>query len=128
MTSHQKMTFRRLIRRMRPSEFHHGDCIGADYEAHVIFRRIFDDGVVIHPPADPKKRAFAGGTRVLREKSYRERNQGIVNSVDRMIATPSGYAEELRSGTWMTIRMARKARVPLEIIWPDGTLTTEDTK
>jgi hypothetical protein len=42
-------------------EFHHGDCIGADAEAHDIL-----DGnvyIVVHPPTIPKYRAYKKPTR-----------------------------------------------------------------
>ncbi|MBA3354736.1 MAG: hypothetical protein H0U18_02115 [Pyrinomonadaceae bacterium] len=31
--------------------------------------------------------------------------------------------EQLRSGTWSTIRKARKARKQVTIVWPDGKVT-----
>jgi hypothetical protein len=38
------------------------------------------------------------------------------------LACPRGYTEELRSGTWATIRYARKTGVPYVIIFPDRTV------
>ncbi len=53
------------------------------------------------------------------------RDKDIVNPAERMIAAPAGTTEELRSGTWATIRYARKKKVPLSIVWPDGTISYE---
>lgn len=47
--------------------------------------------------------------------AYRQRNMRIVTEVDRLLAFPKSSKEELRSGTWMTIRMAVKQNVPVHI-------------
>jgi predicted Rossmann fold nucleotide-binding protein DprA/Smf involved in DNA uptake len=39
-----------------------------------------------------------------------------------MIATPHSYVEIGRSGTWATVRYARKAGKPIYLILPDGLL------
>ncbi len=96
-------------------EFHHGDCIGADAEAHDIFG-LMDVPIVIHPPVNEAKRAFRKGT-VLPAKDYLARNHDIVDACDVLIACPSGK-EKLRSGTWATIRYARKIGKPVRIIEP----------
>lgn len=44
-------------------------------------------------------------------KPYLERNKDIANEgIDGLIAAPSGWVEELRSGTWATVRYARKLK------------------
>ena len=40
-------------------------------------------------------------------------------------ATPGGFKEELRSGTWACVRYARKADRPVHIVWPDGKVNAE---
>jgi hypothetical protein len=54
-----------------------------------------------------------------------KRNGHIVDASHVMIACPRLMHEELRSGTWMTIRYARRADKPLAIVWPDGSITQE---
>ena len=54
-----------------------------------------------------------------------DRNRDIVDACDVLIATPKDFVEELRSGTWATVRYARKQRKPLVIVWPNGETTTE---
>lgn len=50
--------------------------------------------------------------------SYRDRNQRIVDLSDHLIAFPAypeDHARSTRSGTWMTIRMAQRAGIPVTI-------------
>lgn len=54
------------------------------------------------------------------------RNHDIVNNVELMIACPFETTEQLRSGTWATIRYTRKQKKHLIIIWPDGTYLEEN--
>lgn len=106
---------------------HHGDCLGGDEEFHVILRTVAEHiHIVGHPPIDPKKRAFCEFDSQFGLDEYIRRNHRIVDHADLMIACPSGTKEILRgSGTWATIRYARKEGVPLVIIWPNGTCTYE---
>ena len=104
--------------------FHHGDCIGADAQAHDI---AVAEGYIpiIHPPIDDKKRAFCEALRpqnIRNPKPYLERNHDIVDDCSLLIATPGEVTEQLRSGTWATIRYARKIGRALAIIYPDGSL------
>ena len=47
---------------------------------------------------------------------YMDRNQVMVDLADHLIAFPRTSNEELRSGTWATIRRARNKGIPIEII------------
>lgn len=107
---------------VRSVTFHHGDCTGADEQAHVI-ARICGYFIVVHPPTDPKKRAWCTGDFAMTPAPYLERNAAIVRSTLELIATPGETAEQVRSGTWATIRQARRLRRPTTIVWPDGTYT-----
>ena len=115
-------------------EAHHGDCIGADAQFHTIVTSA-GWSTVGHPPIDPKKRANCLFTMSRDPCEYRVRNEAIVVESEIMIATPGQSTEQLRSGTWMTVRLARrhqKARrredgwLPLYVIYPDGSLVVED--
>lgn len=131
MTIGQVWTVSELFRKYHPSEFHHGDCIGADLEAHSIARYFRDEETLgckikVHPPTIKKKRAFCeGADEVFPEKPYLERNMDIVDSTDLLIACPKTMNEELRSGTWQTIRYARRRTHWLVIVWCDGTTQEE---
>ena len=123
MTSAQKQTLCLLLDSLDVTEFHHGDCVGADAEAHEI---ALDRGIriVIHPPTDSKKRAFCKGAVEIREpKPYLDRNHDIVDEGDgALIATPFEEKEILRSGTWATVRYAYKMgrAVDVFVIRPEG--------
>ena len=49
------------------------------------------------------------------EGGYMRRNDRLVEACTRLVALPRTSREELRSGTWATIRRARKAGVPVDI-------------
>jgi hypothetical protein len=51
------------------------------------------------------------------EKSYLDRNHDIVDSCSILLALPTGQ-EILPSGTWATIRYARRAAVPVLLRLP----------
>lgn len=101
-------------------QVHHGDCKGAD--------QIFNDicasrkiKIIIHPPNCDTFRAFCKADIILSPKKYIERNHNIVDDTDMLIAFPSSEKEILRSGTWATIRYAKKIKKPILIIYPNGT-------
>lgn len=119
MTVAQRYRFAEFIQG-KQIELHHGDCVGADAGAHGI---AYDLGckIVIHPPANPTKRAMCRGADEERPSAgYLDRNRDIVRETERLIAAPATATEELRSGTWSTVRYARKLGRPIWIIWPDG--------
>ena len=98
--------------------FHHGDCVGVDAEAHQIAVR-FGFTIVVHPPVVPMFRAYTSADERLREKPYLARNYDIVQAVRLLIVVPSGpEADNPRSGTWATYRMAVKAGVETAVIMP----------
>jgi len=127
MTENQKKIFRQFILNHRPKNLCHGDCVGADVEAHLIVKDCFPKcHIEIFPPINNSKRAFttrhSTPTIILHpEMDYIARNHAIVDNCDTLIATPKGK-EQLRSGTWATIRYALKCQKNIYIIFPDGTL------
>jgi len=121
MTDRQKEMIRSAFNVWNLTEFHHGDCIGADAEAGDI-AVIHKAEIHIHPPTNPKYRAFCAGDVIYPEKPYLDRDKDIVDAVSYMLATPKGFAEELRSGTWATIRYSLKVGRKITIIFPDGSL------
>lgn len=125
LTVAQRDELRRLLRNKNPSHFHHGDCIGADRDAHMLVRQLCRThtpriSIILHPPIDDSQRAFCFGWDIARAPlQYLERNHAIVDETDELIACPQGH-EELRSGTWATIRYALRVGKPVTIIMPDG--------
>lgn len=125
MTFDQKnnflVTLKELNEEYHLEEFHHGDCIGADKDAHMLVETCFPHVTIhIHPPENGYKRAFCKGGFVHQELPFLVRNHKIVDLTDVLIATPDGDAEQRRSGTWATVRYAKKINKGVTIIVPDG--------
>lgn len=119
MTSQQRRQLEYILRLYKIEEFHHGDCVGADAQAHDIAEKL-GLCIVVHPPLVGLKRAFKTGRIMCKPAPYLNRNHDIVNATDTLIATPKGNTELVRSGTWSTVRFARKANKTIFIILPDG--------
>jgi len=117
MTEGQSKSIENWLRHHNPSEVHHGDCIGADSQFHQIAKNQGIE-ICIHPPDDPRKRAFSIGGQMRPERPYLLRNHHIVESCDVLIATPKENEEIIRSGTWATIRHARKEKKKVIVFYP----------
>lgn len=113
MSAEQKRRLRHLLQLHGATEFHHGDCRGADAQAHDIAR---DLGlwIVGHPPTAEGLRAFCHVDEERIPLPFLARNHMIVRETQLLIAAPSG-PPQLRSGTWSTVRYARN-RKPFEIL------------
>ena len=99
-------------------ELHHGDCVGADEYAHTL-AEILGWKIVIHPPDNSRLRANCESEHILEPLPYLQRNHAIVDATAYMIAAPRG-PEVVRSGTWATVRYARKIGRRVEMIFPEG--------
>lgn len=124
MSAYQRLALLKILEQGDVGEFHHGDCVGADAEAHDIADSM-DISIVIHPPTDTRHRAYKtpkgddwGDMMWLPPKPYLERNHDIVDACDKLIAAPKEDTEQLRSGTWATVRYARKVGKPVVILLP----------
>lgn len=108
--------------RNRMMIFSHGCCIGADIEAHSLAREICGSALFIAVfPSTAKTRAPIpeDSDHVAEPRPPLERNPDIVNvGHDMLLATPKEMHEVLRSGTWATIRYARKMKIPYKVLWP----------
>lgn len=135
MSVNQRSAFTDVLRATGMTEFHHGDCVGADAQAHEIVADLFPDvDIHIHPPTKDDYRAncFQRTQQLSLERSlkifqhptrpYLDRNRDIVDSSDLVLAAPNTYGEVLRSGTWATVRYAWKINTPIIIVNPDGSL------
>lgn len=119
------MQLQRVIELMDNTEYkvsHSGDCIGADQD-FVRIARVQGLRTIGHPPIKDNKRAFESYDEEREPKEYLDRNKDIINESDCLIATPKEYIETLRSGTWSTIRYARKENKPVIIVYPDGSIS-----
>lgn len=125
VTLMQRAAMRVWFECTKPAYFHHGDCVGAD-EAAQQLAKLHYCFLTAHPGAVPKQlRAFTTGNNVIRAlKPPLARNDEILDESDELLAAPSG-PEQLRSGTWSTIRKARRRGLKITLIWPDGSITVE---
>jgi hypothetical protein len=123
MTAKQKERFDDILSELRPTEFHHGCCRGADIDAHYRAAH-WVEKIVGHPPVDMSFATLPDGIDELRSHlPYLIRNHNIVDETQILIATPAETEPVLRSGTWATIRYAKKAKKKTYIIYPDGHVT-----
>jgi predicted Rossmann fold nucleotide-binding protein DprA/Smf involved in DNA uptake len=113
MTAAQADAVRGILR--RASYVHHGGARGSDREAVGI-------ALSLGIPAD---RLIEHKAKGIKSADYLRRDRDIALAVEELVATPARMVEELRSGTWATIRYARAAGRLLTIVWPDGSITYE---
>ena len=123
MTQAQQDVLRSLLL-TGSGKLHHGDCVGADEQAHDIARAL-GRTVVIHPASLPDQRAFKSAQDIREPKAPLVRNKVIVRETTLLIAAPAQAMEKHRSGTWSTVRFARKMGRAICILRPDGTLICE---
>jgi hypothetical protein len=128
-TEYQHMRFLHFLEAFDPDSLVHGDCVGVDSSAHDAFcsyRSTFQNPkvkrIIVRPCTLVRYRAYCEGDIIHDPLPPPVRNQDIVNQCDKLVAIPKTYQEEIRSGTWMTVRYARKVNKQWFIIWPDGTM------
>lgn len=128
MTFEQAASMLRLLTLWRLEEgaqaFHHGDCVGADAEAH---RHAISLGydVVVHPPIDGHARAWCIGDGVTYRAPghYLARNRAIALSTDRLLAAPRTHVPG-KGGTWYTVNFALGCERPVWLVLPSGEVNT----
>jgi nucleoside 2-deoxyribosyltransferase len=110
MSKGQKAQFKNVLLWIGASldEFHHGAAAGADEQAanavsvaKQTWPNLLAQAEIIPHPAGSDPLA---------------RNREIVDSIDILIAAPLKDDEELRSGTWATVRYARAAGKPVVML------------
>lgn len=106
-----------------PDFFHHGDCVGADYQAAQL-AQCTGYKIIGHPPTNPKSRCYFESDKETEPKSYLIRNQEIINFSDCLIACPKSHIEEPTGGTWWTVRHAR-GKIPVYLVLPTGRLVIQ---
>lgn len=103
---------------------HLGDCVGADTEVYALMAARSGTGLhsyrlIGHPPTNPGRRAFCAYDEERDPAPYLVRNRAIVDESHLLFAAPEDH-EVPRSGTWSTIRYARRLGKPVIVFWPDG--------
>jgi hypothetical protein len=129
MAKPQHRAFGELLLEIRPHTFRHGICVGADAQAHLLVRMLANCIIVGHPGITKDGRKWKRDDFIQQNcdwveapEEFLKRNHRMVDMSELLIATPKEDHEILRSGTWATIRYARKINKKVTIILPDGTL------
>lgn len=125
MTNLQAATHRALLLALGPEWMHNGLAPGVDAESAVMAQEL---GVRVwgHPSTHGSHRAaWSICERLEPPLPPLRRNKVIVDMGKVLVACPATFKEVLRSGTWATVRHARKAGKTVFFCWPDGTLTQE---
>lgn len=119
MTQAQKDRVKALLLELKPSRVNHGDCIGADAEFHALVKELLPEcEVYVYPCIIHKKRAYCKGHFVFPADIPLARNKTIVNCSNELAACPNESEEKVRSGTWATIRHARKEGTKVHLFLP----------
>lgn len=102
---------------------HHGDCVGADASVHET--ALYHGWRIEAHPGLVGRRAYSMGcAKVHPPRPNLDRNSDIVEASEELLACPLD-AEKLRSGTWATVRRARRRKMKITIFWPNGSVTVE---
>jgi hypothetical protein len=80
------------------------------FEWALAFSKALHPSARVHPTAPPL-----------------ERNRRMVAAASVVVACPDG-PERLRSGTWSTVRAARRRGREVVLVWPDGSVTREEPR
>ena len=131
MTERQKDNSRAALMLGKPAIIRHGAAFGSDREFHAIWREELPDRFADVWPADSKSAKLfddQDNVAVNPVMPPLDRNVEIVKRSKFIIATPHTEQEEQRSGTWSTIRHARRLKVPVLILWPRGNMTLDHLK
>ena len=86
-------------------EFHHGDCLGGDQEAHVI-ATMLGCRIVAHPPLNSRYRAYCKADEIREPKAYLPRDRDIAEETCELLAAPKSDVPYRGSGTWATVGYA----------------------
>jgi len=129
MNDLQKLTVENILIVLKPEKANHGMCIGADKDFDVICSEL---GITRRgwPGVDkagncPTRAQCPGIQEIMGERRYTVRDRLIVAHSSLLIATPKLYSPEPRSGTWVTIRIARQLGIMRYIVYPDGTISDD---
>jgi hypothetical protein len=134
MTEAQQNAVKVLLRQLFPaaSAVHQGCCVGADEQ----FAWLVSE---LHPYMDIKgwpstidhlvsRKACMCCDEIHQPQPALVRNRCIVDAVDVLIAAPAEAVEQVRGGTWSTVRYARKQGKHIYLVLPDGGVTEEQPR
>ena len=110
----------RVLRGDRETEyFHHGDCVGGDFEGASLARGL-GYRIIGHPPINDDLRAFFESDEQRKPAGYLARNRQLTNEVDLLLGCPNTDDPAAESGSWYTICYAQRTGTKVAVILPDG--------
>lgn len=124
MTAAQRLAVRSLLVALMPDKVLHGGCVGADDDFDEIASE-FQLPIGVYPSTVYSKWGKRRSPTVQSPQSPLVRNKLMAYSCNVLIATPKEYNEVIRSGTWATVRYARKYHKRIYLVFPDGSIKEE---
>lgn len=122
-TNPQRHTLERALARLCRDHgtkvFHHGDCVGVDWQAAAMARS-FGLHVIGHPPVNESLRSYFPSDEMREPAGYLERDRALSGEVDLLLGCPKTPWPQHRSGTWFTIKYAEQTGTKVAVILPDG--------
>lgn len=97
----------------------YGNCVGADAQAHDMAQELGYE-IEIFPGPSEAMSARRTASVMHPPSPFLKRNMEMVSRCCVLIAAPRTSAEVMRSGTWSSIRYARKLGRKTIILSPDG--------
>jgi hypothetical protein len=116
-SKYQLHELRLLLRALKGTEFHHGDCTGVDVQAAKIARELGYKIVCYHPKST-ETQGYFGGDVVHEPAGYLQRDRAIVDECDVLLVVPLHNEWQPKGGTWYTHDYAVKKGKPYNVIWP----------
>ena len=126
MTREQKIFVRNLLSQAEKGvHFLHGACVGADMEADAIAEGVGLRRLMMPSDIPSMTAPCTGATPVRDPAPPLKRNRQIVQWCKGsrhaiLLAAPKTAREERRSGTWYTVRYARREHIPVVLVTPGG--------
>jgi hypothetical protein len=136
MTPPQYEVILAYLKDMNPEYVVHGGAIGADeefgamviHEHELSISNTYTCTMEVYPASRERATRWTSFAKVHQVMLPLERNILIVARCDLLLATPETQQEVLRSGTWATIRAARRSGKSHTIVFPDGTRITANDR
>ena len=129
MSENQKKALEEILKSKDISEFHHGDCISSDSQAHEVLTKLKKSNnknikLIGHPPKSKKTRAYCKFDIELIPDTFHNRNHHIIDATDIFVANPD-ISEKVKSGTWNAVRYARMKNKKVYVIHKSGRIEKE---
>lgn len=121
-TLQQRHALARVLLTHNATKLVHGGAKGADTQAHIL-AQVLEVDIAVYPGPDTDLGHLETPYAEAFRQPYLQRNRDIVDHCDILVAMPTTEHEVQRSGTWATVRYARKVGRRRAVVYPDGRVT-----